>query len=287
MNKIKKKIRNLIIIAVAFVFALSGIFLPGIFLKAGSDSELNIAVAAPADYYSGAASAVARNTSSKLSEFQKAQLISGVWDSSRISAEKNESLITEYEAVATAQDILDELYEKKLYPSQIKSDYGNWYSWSANFRRATDTTFNTYTAYYWVISFNRYDALESHTVILTENGTLLLAYADNLEQSFKAADINDYFETFFDLRTKEYSHIDVTKNKSVYEEIIPEYQDVDTSALKLDKLGLVAIGRDLIDTEEKFHQYFDGDSSDDMEFYYIYQRRGEASYAIGIAPYVE
>ena len=41
-----------------------------------------------------------------------------------------------------------------------------------------DTTFHTYSAYYWKLIFTKYDGTEKHMVFLLEDGTVLLAEAE-------------------------------------------------------------------------------------------------------------
>lgn len=41
-----------------------------------------------------------------------------------------------------------------------------------------DTTFHTYSAYYWKLVFTKYDGTEKHMVFLLEDGTVLLAEAE-------------------------------------------------------------------------------------------------------------
>lgn len=58
------------------------------------------------------------------------------------------------------QKSMEKLYDEKLYPVNLSPDYSNWYTWEAAAKKASDNTFNTYTAYYWIIRFEKYDGTQ-------------------------------------------------------------------------------------------------------------------------------
>jgi hypothetical protein len=286
----KKRLMYCIIILLTLIAAGSGIFLPGIVLKNKGQDELNKAESAPLEYYSAASSVVARNSSAQLSEFQKLQLISGAWDSRDSEAAQDESLITEYEAVTLAQTALGRLHDAGLYPSTISSDYGNWYSWTADCYKATDTTFNTYTAYYWIISFARYDETESHTVLMTEGGLLLLAVANIKDYKYTPESLNTLYSVLYEKNRSETSVIALSSGDELMDNI-PSYPHIELDGMEYSAVSLLMVGRDSVASADKFREYYQNyyqeSSSDDMEFYYLFQCEGEDSYAVGIIPYTE
>ncbi len=282
------KFPYILLLSLTTLAALLGIFLPGILLHLSGSSKLNQTAKVPTEYYSGTSSAVARNSSSQLSEFQKIQLISGAWDSEDSAANSSDSLITEYEAVALAQAGLDKLCEANLYPSSIQSNYGNWYSWSTEFYKATDTTFHTYTSYYWVIHFVRYDEAEQHTVLMTEDGNILFAMAEIPGTRFAPKNITTGYTALYDVGRTEASVISPSSDfRNKREDLISAYPHVDSQNLTCYKSALLAVGRDSIDTEQKFLEYYQENSSDDLEFYYLFQCSGTDCYAVGLVPYTE
>jgi hypothetical protein len=282
----KNRLMYCIIIPLTIIAALSGIFLPEIILKHKGQDILNTAESAPLEYYSAASSVVARNSSAKLSEFQKMQLISGAWDSRDSEASQDESRITEYEAVNLAQTALGSLYDAGLYPSTISSDYGNWYSWTANCYKATDTTFNTYTSYYWIISFSRYDETESHTVLMTEEGSVLLAVADIRDYKYTPESLDSLYSVLYESDRRETSVIALSSKDELLDDI-PEYPHFELGSMEYSAVSLLMVGRDSVSSVDKFREYYQDSTSEDMEFYYLFQCEGEDSYAVGIIPYAE
>jgi hypothetical protein len=282
----KKSLMYCIIIPLTLIVAVGGVFMPGIILKHKGKSMLNKAESAPLEYYSAASSVVARNSSAKLSEYQKLQLISGAWESVDSDAGRDESLITEYEAVTLAQAAIGRLNAAGLYPSTISSDYGNWYSWTADCYKATDTTFNTYTSYYWVISFSRYDETESHTVLMTEGGTVLLAVANIETYEYTPEKPDSLYSVLYEKNRRETSVIALDSGDELMSNI-STYPHIELEGMEYSSVSLLMVGRDSVTSEDKFLEYYREPSSDDMEFYYVFQCESDDGYAVGIIPYTE
>lgn len=173
-----KRYRNRILCVLMMSAAVLGTFLPGWFLFVRSERELSLVTAAPPEYYSAANMAIARNASVQLGTYQKLQLISGRWESVRKQASSYEVELKAYTAAQIARDQIEDMYQKKLYPVSLASDYGNWFTWDAKRYKAVDATFGTYAAYYWDITFDKYDGTEKHRICMLENGTIFLVEAD-------------------------------------------------------------------------------------------------------------
>ena len=186
-SKKKRNIKYAAFLCGTMVIALLGIFVPGKLLALQSESELGQVTPVPEQYYSAAGSAMARNASAHLGFYEKMQLITGKWESETANAASYEVELEDYEAVETARKSMKELYDKGLYPSDLSTDYGNWYVWAAEPFKAVDTTFHTYTAYYWKIQFEKYDGLEKHMVYMLEDGTVFLTDAYMAEGMDKTA----------------------------------------------------------------------------------------------------
>ena len=169
--------KKLFFLAVLFCL-LAGIFLPGIFLDKKSGSDENKVHAVSKKYLSSSA-AMARSASLNLKGSERLELVAGKWESDTMQAETYEMAQSDYEAVMLAKEGLKKLYEKKLYPLDMDG-YGRWYSWEAFAYKAVDTTFHTYTAFYWVIKFQKYDGTDIHEVRMLDDGTIFMAYASQM-----------------------------------------------------------------------------------------------------------
>ena len=152
-----------------------GIWLPGQPFEMQEDSKEMKNVEQVPQEYLASSTAVSRNASLNLKTEEKIGLICGTWDSvnKRITVSDMEQ--KEYQAVKIARTAVKKLYDAGLYPEDISSLYSNWYSWKTEAYEAVDTTFQTYAAYYWKITFVKYDETETHTIWMLEDGTVILA----------------------------------------------------------------------------------------------------------------
>ena len=167
------------ILTICFVF--SGIFIPGKLLSFQEKQEYNKVYSVQKQYLSSSA-AMSRNASQNLSNNERLQLITGQWESEIQAAKNYEMSQQDYEIVAIAKEQLKQLYDNGLYPVDLSSGYGNWYIWKTEAFKAVDTTFHTYTAYYWKIEFQKYDQSQTHTIWILEDGTIFLAETSGIEK---------------------------------------------------------------------------------------------------------
>lgn len=224
----KAKIGVISIFVLSLIVMLAGIFLPGIMLHSNINIMADKVVVVPQKYYAASNSAMAKSNSKRMKTSEKIQLITGTWESTIQEANKYEMEMKDYEAVTLAQSSIEELYEAKLYPSLISTEYGSWYSWTAKSYKAIDSIFNTYTSYYWVINFTKYDGTERHEIYMLEDGTILCCVADYNEE----VDVNG-IENAFDILSSQ--GLDVyakdTKEISIQELIkyplaIDDFEDI-------------------------------------------------------------
>lgn len=173
----QRKIIYGITLILAIVIAFTGVFLPGWLFAAQNNREFGTVASAPEEYYSAAYSAMARNESAGLAVLNKLQLITGKWSSVLMEPKDFEIDRQDYEVAELARDGIDSLYQAGIYPTGLEG-YGNWYSWQVTAHKAVDTTFHTYSAYYWEVAFQKYDGKERHRVYLLDDGTVFLAVAD-------------------------------------------------------------------------------------------------------------
>ncbi|MCM1105712.1 MAG: hypothetical protein NC355_02090 [Blautia sp.] len=149
---------------------LAGIFLPGKMNTARMYADTNQVLRVP-EQYLPSGSVMARSASENLTKEERLRLIRGEWDSVTTRAEDFEMLWSASEAVTAARQELKRLYDKGEYPVDL-SGYGNWYTWTAVPYKAVDTTFGTYSAYYWVITFEKYDGTDAREICILENGNI-------------------------------------------------------------------------------------------------------------------
>lgn len=183
-------IKSGILFGVVALCVLAGIFLPGIILNTQADSGMAIAQTVSEQYDLVFHSAEEQGGYVSLTASEQLQLVTGKWESERQQANAEEMALSGYEAANAAREGVQELYESKVYPDSIATAYGNWYTWTAAPFKAVDAAFGTYAAYYWEVTFEKYDGSQTHTVYLLEDGTVFLAearYADGYGRSVRDA----------------------------------------------------------------------------------------------------
>lgn len=175
MKMNKNQTLKITIVILTILSVVAAIILPKLILEHKVKRSLAQVVQAPDDYYLTARTATARNASSKLSSLDRIRLIYSTWDSTMSPCDTSEGFLTETEAISLAKSQLNWYYQCDLYPVSLFSAYNNWYSFHCNLYRYIDTTFESYSAYLWEIRFSKYDSTEYHTILMTENGTILAA----------------------------------------------------------------------------------------------------------------
>lgn len=225
-NRIKKPIiihiLNFFLLAATFAVVALAIFMPKRMLKNKVDSELMQVAEVPDNYYLASQTATARTASKNLSSLDKIRLISGAWDSTMTKCAVTEGFLTSNEAVNLAKKQIDICYKEGIYPVSFSSEYDGWYSFETNLYKYTDNTFETYTAYLWEITFTKFDNSEYHTILISENGTILCAetnlkfemnedayinYINEFLYPYDISSINNYNK---DVILNRYPHIDIS-----------------------------------------------------------------------------
>ena len=271
-------LRIIIATLLTMIIGLSGIFVPGIVLKKTNSTTLNTATRLSDEYYSHSSTAISRNASAQLSDYQKMMLISGAWESTITEADIAESYLTEYEAINMAQKAVDRLYENGNYPCQLSSSFKNWYTWTATLYKAIDTSFHTYTAYYWKLTFDSYDTEEHHTVLMMEDGTLLCAYT-NVHYLITTVIVTYFKNSYLGSKSAFVGYnADITT--------LPRYADIEIpeSRLRIKKNAIMVVGnKDLYSITQVQNAYNDPDTT--SEFYCIYQLISRYVYMYTMIPY--
>ncbi|MDD6328605.1 MAG: hypothetical protein Q4D54_01815 [Eubacteriales bacterium] len=171
--KNKNKIIPFILILLTVFTICGAIFVPKYLLNRKYTNIQNKVTAAPENYYLASNTAMAKKASELLATYEKTNLITGSWDNVCQKADYQDALLKESDAVALAKQKIDELNALELYPYSLSSSYNNWYSWTTDLYSFTDTNFNTYTCYLWIITFTRFDNALTHTILMTEDGVIL------------------------------------------------------------------------------------------------------------------
>lgn len=278
----KKKNYKPLFISAFIGVILAGIFLPGILLHYTFQSDLNKISSVPKEYYISS-SVISKNASAKLTEYEKMKLISGAWESIEKPVDSNQSNITELEAANLAKAAVEELYQNLLYPYHFESSYGNWYSWDASLYQCTEINFNTYTTYYWLITFYKYDSSETHKVLITENGTLLSVgvnralYSDNnnITQNARA-----YFKQKYKPGPTPVSLLRITEPND-----LPSYRTMTSDTPYYYYAYAMAVGSSQILTWEDFNKANESGQTGMIEKYCVYQCSSKGNGMITIIPW--
>ena len=220
---------------------LTGIFLPGILIEGQERKAVGEVQAVPAQYIASD-SLLAKEASESLKLNDRIQLITGQWESETQEAYSYEMTLKDYEAAALARDSMEAIYQQGQYPSDLASSYANWYTWEAFPEKAVDTTFHTYSAYYWKLIFTKYDGTETHTVFLLEDGTVLLAEAEGKDI---LSDVTATEEAFSSVKDNE-------EEKTVEKELAEQL-----SYTGLDVAGLRIKSDNILEEKEVKYRYFE------------------------------
>lgn len=164
--------KKVILISGMVVFLCCAFFLPGQVLLWQSGRELDVVGTVPKESYQSEGSALAKEASARLSKEEKLRLITGEWESEISEAGDFEMQLQGYEAVRMAREKVQQMYKEGKFPVDLSELYQNWYGWQVTPYKAVDTTFHTYTAYYWEIVFERFDRQENYTIWMLEDGTI-------------------------------------------------------------------------------------------------------------------
>ena len=273
------------ILIASFIFiTLLGISLPGILLHVTFSSQLDSVNPISAELYSKSNSAIARNASMKLTEYERMKLISGSWASTQTEVNVSHSNISEVEAVQLARDAISELYSADAYPYNFDSAYDNWYSWETKCYQCIESSFKTYSAYYWRITFYRYDTDEMHEVLITENGTLLVLRNNKPKDTLQSLSdswitaMNNYYRT----QNATAKHLIFLENENIYR--LPTYAEFTLEADESISQLLILNNADVTDLST-FRRLVNGEIPNYTEIYHIYQGYNNEYYMMYCIPW--
>lgn len=273
------------LIIVFLLITFLGISLPGVLLHFTFSSKLDSVNKVSANMYNTSNSAISRNASLKLSEYERMKLISGSWASTQKEVDASLSNISEVEAVELARKAVSKLYSANGYPYHFNSSYDNWYTWKTQCYQCIETSFQTYSAYYWKVSFYRYDTDEVHEVLITENGTLLAIRNNipqdtlaNLSSSWITCMKNYYKNQYPFTENRTFLEDENTENLSVYENIALEQPKTISS-------HIIILNNPDITNLSDFNAMVNSQIPDDTEIYNLYQCSNDEYFLICFIPW--
>lgn len=274
---------NFISIILIFFAAACGMFIPGFFLKQSSESLSGQIQKAPATIKKGYGNTSIQLASSQLTEYEKIKIIVNPDNPGSPVYKSNTHIKSNYTMVELAKDRLEKLYLSKLYPSSFKDKTGNWYSYDVTCFEATDSTFQIFSSYYWLITLTKYDKSENHTVLITENGTILYAQAVISGTVDKPSSIEDRYSYLYFLNGKASSYAPVTDSNAV---TLPSYSNINFVP-ENPEIGILTIGCPWMTTEKTVKDNYE--LHPEYEYYYALSdcktNKSLMQYTIEILPY--
>lgn len=259
----------LLMIFICIVTVVASLVVPDFLLIRKREASTNQISIAPESYYVESGNAMARNTSSNLTSLEQIKLISGAWESTETTCDLDQGFLTENEAVDLARSNLNTFYDMGVFPYSSNANYNNWCSWDAKLYCYTDSLFNTYSAYLWVITFTKFDNSTTHTVYMTEKGVIV--GATTTDTTF---DANKLISVYTNNSVKKIfadEDISLIEKKTAPENTVlnPVYPETTFSNVTFDQIYILSLV-----------------SSDGaLESYYVYQYSNDETYGIGIAPH--
>ncbi len=192
------KNRERIWIGIGILIAIMGIWLPGVLVNWQAQKDRNVVhQTSGSNYYNGSQQAVF------MTLYERMKLMSGEWDSSWqevdpatiaaiTDAPSNESENNGLETggdleligccYQNRQDVLelaeagiDVFYQAGVYPQTVTSGYENWYRPSVHLYQYSDSVFEAYTCYAWLVELDYYDGSCRHVILIDDTSGLILA----------------------------------------------------------------------------------------------------------------
>ena len=215
MRKIfrNNKIKICLILFFCVAVILASVLVPKYLLARSLFEQMDQVVVAPEEYYVEAGEMMARSASSNLSSVDRIKLIAGTWESEMQKCENTDGFLNEVEAVELAKEQMEYYYQAGVFPYSMQIKYDNMFSYETELYCYTDSSFHTYSAYLWKITFTKYDDSVECVTYMTESGTILLLWTDGeyspeitMKQCYDNLDMKNVFgdNRFYQVTIGEY-----------------------------------------------------------------------------------
>lgn len=215
MRKIfrNNKIKICLILFFCIAVILASVLVPKYLLARTLFEQMDQVVVAPEEYYVEAGEMMARSASSNLSSVDRIKLIAGTWESEMQKCENTDGFLNEVEAVELAKEQMEYYYQAGVFPYSMQIKYDNMFSYETELYCYTDSSFHTYSAYLWKITFTKYDDSVECVTYMTESGTILLLWTDGeyspeitMKQCYDNLDMKNVFgdNRFYQVTIGEY-----------------------------------------------------------------------------------
>ena len=215
MRKIfrNNKIKICLILFFCVAVILASVLVPKYLLARTLFEQMDQVVVAPEEYYVEAGEMMARSASSNLSSVDRIKLIAGTWESEMQKCENTDGFLNEVEAVELAKKQMEYYYQAGVFPYSMQIKYDNMFSYATELYCYTDSSFHTYSAYLWKITFTKYDDSVECVTYMTESGTILLLWTDGeylpettMKQCYDNLDMKNVFgdNRFYQVTIGEY-----------------------------------------------------------------------------------
>ena len=206
MRKIfrNNKIRICLFLILCAVIISTSVLVPKYLLARTLFEQMDQVVVAPEEYYVEA---------SNLSSVDRIKLIAGTWESEMQKCENTDGFLNEVEAVELAKEQMEYYYQAGVFPYSMQIKYDNMFSYATELYCYTDSSFHTYSAYLWKITFTKYDDSVECVTYMTESGTILLLWTDGeyspeitMKQCYDNLDMKNVFgdNRFYQVTIGEY-----------------------------------------------------------------------------------
>lgn len=216
MRKIfrNNKIKICLILFFCIAVILASVLVPKYLLARTLSEQMDQVVVAPEEYYVEAGEMMARSASSNLSSVDRIKLIAGTWESEMQKCENTDGFLNEVEAVELAKKQMEYYYQAGVFPYSMQIKYDNMFSYATELYCYTDSSFHTYSAYLWKITFTKYDDSVECVTYMTESGTILLLWTDGeylpettMKQCYDNLDMKNVFgdNRFYQVTIGEYT----------------------------------------------------------------------------------
>lgn len=230
MKKRMRGLKYIFLLCAALISAVLCIVLPKRVIDYEKNKFMEVSLDMPEEYYpTSSYYEVTKEFSAKLSEYQKRQLISGVWksDISPVDEEYYEEI--PYHVQENAKAAINRFNDKGFYPMTVESSYQFWYTWDCTYFQALDTNFKTYAGFFWKAHFIRFNGADSITLYMTPEGRSIKAIyaADEMPSERKSFSVTKTKELAQMMLGSGFEVTDAAAGAEKDKEMVLEYLETD------------------------------------------------------------